>query len=89
MDFEKDNWGFEGKFTAKKVSSFDLQEAQHVCEAGDEAMPTIFVKVAELARESVEAKRQHVELSKRDTDTEANLLKACAIVACCASNLQK
>lgn len=69
--------------TAKEVVLFAfhgwLPEVQRVCEDAGEAVSLMVDKVAELARECVEAKRKNVALSGQNTDTEAELVGPCAI----------
>lgn len=83
MDDEDGNWDFEGMVIAEEVALSGLQarlrEMQRVREDGNETVPTTIIKVVELAREDIEAKRKNAKLSNRDTDENAKLGEARAV----------
>lgn len=52
-------------------------KVQHICGNGGGSVPTITIKVVELACDHIKARCKSAKLSERDTDMQSKIKKAC------------
>lgn len=74
---------FEGIVTAKEVAATGvrdrLQEMQLVYVEGDKAVRANIIKVIKLAHDGIEAGRENVKLSERNTSVQTKLVETGAV----------